>query len=133
MDHYLVEEQKCNIHMRDNVGNTPLFQAVVAGKLETMKYFINERGCDPMARGMHGTPLHYACGLGRLDMVKYLVEEVKVDTMCRDGNASLPLHLAAQYGTLDVVKYWLRSSSATSTMQTWLETHLSIKRRLETS
>ena len=103
---YFVEERKCNIECKDQLGQTPLHYAAAQGRLAIVKYLIEEKGCDPMCRGPRSwTTLHFACESCHLDLVKYLVEERKLDPSCQDEHDFTPLFVAAQFGPLDVVKY----------------------------
>ena len=59
---YLVEEQGCDVHYRNIVGNTPLHTAAFGNKLDILKYLVDEKGCDPMTtRGQRLHPCTLLC------------------------------------------------------------------------
>ena len=98
---------------RGRHDQTPLHIAALHGRLEIVKYLINELNCDPniMISNVNNdkfcgrTPLHNASQNGQLHVVKFLIENQHCDPLSLDHEHVTPLHMAAQHGHLDTVKY----------------------------
>ncbi|MDX5507880.1 MAG: ankyrin repeat domain-containing protein [Wolbachia endosymbiont of Hylaeus sinuatus] len=92
------------------VEETFLYAAVCLGKLETVKYLVDEKKANVDAKSSSScTALHFAAERGYLDIVKYLVDkEANVDA--QDNNGCTPLHIAAQNGHSDLVKYFINQT-----------------------
>ncbi|CAI8056200.1 Espin [Geodia barretti] len=91
---------------RGENGWTPLHYACEGGRLDTVKYLIEEKNIDSLCQGGNGvTPLHLAALNAPPEVVKYLIEERRCDHSVTSTLGSLPIHLAAQGGRLDTVKY----------------------------
>jgi ankyrin repeat protein len=90
---------------------TVLHYAAYSGKLDVVKYLV-EQGADVDAKTVVGwTVLHDAAYSGTLDIVKYLVEQgANVDA--KNNVGWTPLHAAASSGKLDVVKYLVDEQGA---------------------
>ena len=87
-------------------GQNALHSAAQGGQLGVMKYFVEERGCNPASQDDSGwTPLHYAARLNNLDLFQYLVDGLQVDPMCQTNSGYTPLHTSCMGGNIDVVKY----------------------------
>ncbi|CAN2103767.1 ankyrin repeat domain-containing protein [Wolbachia pipientis] len=86
-------------------GRTPLHYAAQEGKLDVVKYLVEEKHADVNANDNDGfIPLHYAAAHGNLRLVKYMVEK-GADFNAKCNRLRTPLHLAAMYGYIEVVKY----------------------------
>ncbi|WP_353289200.1 ankyrin repeat domain-containing protein [Wolbachia endosymbiont (group A) of Paraperithous gnathaulax] len=92
------------------VEETFLYAVVCLGKLETVKYLVDEKKANVDAKSSSScTALHFAAERGYLDIVKYLVDkEANVDA--QDNNGCTPLHIAAQNGHSDLVKYFINQT-----------------------
>ena len=56
----------------------PIHCGAIGGKINLMRYLVEELKCDPMSASDYlDTPLHCAAAHGHLDIVKYLLEEQK--------------------------------------------------------
>ena len=74
-------------------GQIPLHWAVQNGHLDTVKYLVEEKGCDVMFRDKcENSPLNVAAQGGKLDTVQYLITEHGCDPMCRGWRGRTPLH-----------------------------------------
>ena len=104
---YLLEQVGIDPNRRDTDGNTPLNYAAASGKLNTVKYLIERKGCNPQCQGQwNRSPLHNACEKNRnLAVVKYLVEKHGCDPNEKDEKGNTPLNLAAAFGSLDTLVY----------------------------
>ena len=125
---FLMDNAHQNPLQKDEYGDTALHTAVEGGSLDVLKYFIDERNCNPACLGWHGrtplhdatdhsrgwTPLHISCGRGGLSIVKFLTGEIEKYKPMKDLMPSLttkekntPLHFAALNGHIDIVRFFI--------------------------
>ena len=107
----LAAEKNLNpLQKAGDYGQNALHSAAQGGQLGVMKYFVEERGCNPASQDNSGwTPLHYAARLNNLELVQYLVDGLKVDPMCQTNSGYTPLHTSCMGGNIDVVKYIVKA------------------------
>ena len=90
----------------DTPRNMSLHLVALNGKLDVVKFFIEDQNCDANSRGQQGMiPLHHASRNGHLDVVLYLVYKHHCNPLCPDKNKMTPLHLASAKGHLEIVRY----------------------------
>ena len=105
---FLVVEQHCDPACRGYFRRTPLHYACKSGKLDMVKFLVEECRCDLRVRtNFYGeTPLHFACqGNGNIDIVRFLIVEQHCDPACREYFRRTPLHYACESGKLDIVRF----------------------------
>ena len=104
---YLTDIAKYLIGMQHD-GMTPLFIATQVGQLNIVKYFIQDKKCDPyVAINEAGySLLHEAAGHCHTEIVKYLMESYS-DMYSLNPSLLTPLFVATGYGRLDTVKYFI--------------------------
>ncbi len=91
---------------KDTNNNTALHVAADHGRIQILKYLIEDQGCNPASLGWHGTtPLHTAAEYKHLSIVQYLVTQHQVDSLFQNDEGYSPLHTACMGGDLPIVKY----------------------------
>ncbi len=91
---------------KDTNNNTALHIAVYYGRIQILKYLIEDQGCNPASLGQDGTtPLHTAAQYKHLSIVQYLVTQHQVDSLLQDDEGYSPLHTACVGADLPIVKY----------------------------
>ena len=71
--------------MKDAYNDTPLHLAALEGKLDVVKFFIEDLNCEADNRDQFGSiPLHQASQNGHLNIVQYLVDTHHCDPLCQD-------------------------------------------------
>jgi ankyrin repeat protein len=101
---YLLQVPDIDIDMENNYSENALMMLALKGKLDLIKYMVDDLGAEPDKEGW--TPLHYAATSGHLDVVEYLIsKEVDVDSLSPSNTT--PLMLASRYGHIKVVKFLL--------------------------
>ena len=104
---YLVEKELCKLSFQDEDGRTMLHYAASAGKMNILKYLI-QNGCDVLHTDRWGqTMLHEAGDKGHLNIVKYLLDEIGCNPALQDNNGDTVIHLVATSGNLDILKYFV--------------------------
>ncbi len=101
---YLLQVPDININMENKSTENALMMLAFKGKLDLVKYMVEEMGAEPDKDGW--TPLHYAATKGHLDVVEYLISK-EVDVDAHSPSNTTPLMFAARYGHIKVVKYLL--------------------------
>ena len=93
-------------------GMNALHYTARFGQLGVLRYFIEERGCNPANQDNRAwTPLHYAALGKHLGIVCYLVAEQQMDPLCCADDGTTPLHAASQAGDINVVRYLVNELS----------------------
>ena len=92
---------------KDVNDETSLQYAVKFGKLDILKYLIDDVQCSPATKGWRGsTILHTAAETKQLSILTYLIEDCKQDpTATLDDYDSSPLSYACRGGDLTTVRY----------------------------
>ena len=93
---------KCDTNCKDYHGHTPLHYAVCNNHLEVVRYFINEKYCDPKNSALL---LHDACRYGHFSIVQYLIDAAHFNPSCKNNNRDTPLHIICRHGRFDIVRY----------------------------
>ena len=102
-----MDREHQNPLQKHQYGNTAPHAAAQGGSLDVMKYFINERDCNPACLGyLGGTPLHVGTEHDCFGVIKYLVIEQQVEPLCQDEGGVTPLHLSSERGCLEIVKFF---------------------------
>ena len=112
-------KKKYNPLDKDVDGYTALHIAALYGKLELMKYLIEEEQLYPTVPGpKKATPLIVAAGNGNLSIVKYLIEEQHIDPSAdRDEDGYLAIHRACQKSKLSIVRYLFEKTKEVCLME----------------
>ena len=94
----IINKDRTKVYEKDKWGYTLLHDAVVAGRLEIVKY-LSQHGADVNTSNLEGsTPLHDAAYKGRLELVRFLLEK-GADANAKDNDNNTPLHEAIEaYG-----------------------------------
>ena len=90
-----------------NDGLSCLHAATITGKIDTVKFLINNMKSNAITRTPNGsTAMHLACEHGRIEILQYLskLKECNIDLARDDSNQSC-LHAACASGNVEVVKY----------------------------
>ena len=74
-------------------------------KIEVLRYFLEEKGCDMKYYEYKSSLLHVSCISGSLKVTKYLVEDFHMDPKSKTVYGSTPLHYASLRGNLETVKF----------------------------
>ncbi len=97
--------EKNILEIRDNSGRVPLHCAASNGKLDIVKYFIDEEKVDVnIIDNGYWTPLHWASWGGYLNITKYLVDK-RANINAKDKGSKTPLNVAIDQKHNNVVKY----------------------------
>jgi ankyrin repeat protein len=109
----LIEEKQFDpLQKERQVGANVLHYSARYGQLVVLRYFIEERGCNPASQDNRAwTPLHYAAVGKHLDIVHYLVAEQQMDPLCCADDGTTPLHAACQGGDINIVRYLVNELS----------------------
>ena len=88
----LLHENKCNLNITDEWGNTPLIHAAVSNKMDTVRALV-EAGCDITIRGDEGkTAAERAKEEGKHAIAEYLTNEaprIRFHSSARDESGQL--------------------------------------------
>jgi hypothetical protein len=93
----------------------PLFEAVLNGNLDVMRYLVLELGADVNEADIEDdeiVALHMAVYHGRPDVVRCLLNELKAEGNKMDSNGSTALFYAVVAGHLDVMRCLVREVGA---------------------
>lgn len=102
---YLMKEGE-DVNVTNEFYQSLLHEAASYGKLETVKYLIEEKHMSVDLRDTYErTPLHAAARNGVLNLVKYLAGEKRANLYDQDFYYKTLLHQAVIGKNLDVVKY----------------------------
>lgn len=113
----LIEEGE-NPYNQDVNGDTVLHYAAESGKLEILKYLIDEYECIPTTGGWHGsTILHSAAAANQLPVMKYLIEECQLDpSSLEDNYRCSPLVYACRSGDIETCCYLIEYMQETMSL-----------------
>ncbi|BET30758.1 hypothetical protein wCauBTS_13650 [Wolbachia pipientis] len=101
-----------SLEVKDNSGKTPLHCAASNGKLDIVKYFVDEEKIDASIKDNSGwTPLHWASWNGHLDVAKYLIGRGANLVNIKDKDGKTPLDIADQKGYTDIVEILKQAQS----------------------
>ncbi len=101
-----------SLEVKDNSGKTPLHCAAFNGKLDIVKYFVDEEKIDASIKDNSGwTPLHWASWNGHLDVAKYLIGRGANLVNIKDKDGKTPLDIADQKGYTDIVEILKQAQS----------------------
>ena len=94
--------------LNDRNGNSLLHTAVLCGRLDMARCFLEKCKLDVECRNSDGqTPLHLICSKAPANSVEglldFFVHECKADVMCKDKRRNQPIHVAVKAGRTDVV------------------------------
>jgi hypothetical protein len=95
--HYLTEEKRANLRMRDKRGENILFEAVRSDYLQVMKYVLEERNVKlnlNTRNWRNETLVHQAALHNNTNILEYLVVQKHVNVNFVNG-CYTPLHYAA--------------------------------------
>ena len=102
IDKYHIEPQK------GGYDTYTLHVAVVAKRIDIVKYLIAKCRCDPMCKDWEGrTPLHYAAVDGSLNVMKYLITECNCNPLVTDSYYNTCLHFAVSKKQYSIIEYLL--------------------------
>jgi ankyrin repeat protein len=106
-----------DVNYQGNFGQTPLFEAAVAGQLMAVRFLL-DRGADASIVSNDGAgPLFFACARGFTEIVDLLIEHgADVNALRRtDYRAgpvfTSPLQVAISGGHTDIVKKLIRAGA----------------------
>ena len=110
---YLIEKG-IDVETKDNHGGTSLIKSVWHGKINVIKYLIEEKGANIEVRDNRGnTALLYAVCRGYFDIIKYLIEEVGVNIEDRDDENNTPLIYSSLFGNIEITKFLIEKGANT--------------------
>ena len=102
-----------DITIKDASGRTVLLNAAAKGKLDIIKYLIDEQNADILLKDYYGNSiLHIAAFNGHLEIVKYLVEAKKQKIHSLNNIGNTVLHEAARGCRIDIVEYLVNERKA---------------------
>ena len=102
IDKYHIEPQKGGYEIYT------LHVAVLAKRIDIVKYLVTKCRCDPMYKDRLGrAPLHYAAEYASLSVMKYLITECNCDPMVTDKIGYTCLHIAVWYKQYSSIEYLL--------------------------
>ncbi len=98
-----------SVNIKDQYGETPLFDCVRKGKLHTAKLLISKYANVNIENRHKECPIHLAAAKGELDMIKLLVESgAFLNKETQEGR--LPIHYAILAGQTEMIDYLLKIS-----------------------
>ncbi|XP_071079655.1 protein phosphatase 1 regulatory subunit 27-like [Haliotis cracherodii] len=104
---------KVNINEINDVGLTPLHQAVLDGNCDAVRLLVNHGADVNMLDGDHWTPLHAACAEGHADIVRFLLKKgANRHILTAEGERPLDL---VDPTDVDVISIMLASQAASQT------------------
>ena len=99
-----------SVNLKDQYGETPLFDCVRKGKLHIAKLLISRYANVNFENRHQETPIHLACQKGNMDMIKLLIESgAFLNKVTQEGK--LPIHYAIAGGQTDMIDYILKISN----------------------
>ncbi|XP_070561444.1 ankyrin-3-like [Ptychodera flava] len=109
-------ENRGNVNVVGNHGNTPLYMAACAGRLKSVQLLLKYGADVTVVCNREKTILHKAAEWGHYDVVQFFVSQCHIDVNARSKDGITPLHLAAAYGNTDIVTFLL-DHKASSTIR----------------
>lgn len=101
-----------SVNLKDQYGETPLFDCVRKGKLHLAKLLISKFANVNVENRQLETPMHLAAAKGEMDMIKLLIESgAFLNKETQEGK--LPIHYAILAGQTDIIDYLLKVSKQT--------------------
>ena len=113
---YLISKQ-CDVLDKDSDGWTVLHKACKYGKLELVKYLVENYPELLTIRDKEGQSSFLVAGQsGSVELVEYLISK-GCDALDKDNNGLTVLHYACQKGNTEVVQYLVENSGELLTMR----------------
>ncbi|KAJ7306518.1 hypothetical protein JRQ81_009875 [Phrynocephalus forsythii] len=95
--------------LRDPLGASPVHHAARAGKLNCLRFLVEEAGLAGHGRARNGaTPGHDAAATGHLACLQWLLTQGGCGVQDTDHSGATVLHLAARFGHHEVIDWLLR-------------------------
>ena len=91
------------VEHKDNIAQTALFYAAIAGNLKVVTWLAQDLGLDATAADLYGqSPVFYAARDGKSEIVDFLISRFVGDAYRWDLNGQSPLFYAAREGHLGI-------------------------------
>jgi ankyrin repeat protein len=104
---YLISQNRDFLKEKTRVGFTPLFIAVVNGKLDAVAYLL-DCGADVTLLDLNGwSVIHYATIRNNRSIVELLIEKDPDLVNCKGPEGITPLHIAARQNFKEILQYLL--------------------------
>uniref|UniRef100_A0A8D2J404 Espin n=1 Tax=Varanus komodoensis TaxID=61221 RepID=A0A8D2J404_VARKO len=95
--------------LRDPLGASPAHHAARAGKLNCLRYLVEDAALAGCGRARNGaTPGHDAAATGNLACLQWLLTQGGCRVQDTDNSGATVLHLAARFGHHEVIDWLLR-------------------------
>lgn len=92
----MLKKYDANMNAQDKLGRTPLYNAVLREKIETIRYLLDEAGTDPFAKTQSGANVLHLASLKNLrESTAHLLERKIFAPDIRADNGATPLHYAS--------------------------------------
>ena len=100
--------QEDMLNAQDGAGRTPLFLAAQAGRLEIVRYLVDDKGVDTLIAACDGTTPALAAVLeGMMEVTKWLFSRGCTTLRERTSRGETAIHLAARGGHAELVRFLL--------------------------
>ena len=107
----LLQEKGDNIHGTDDRGRNATYYAIFSGKLNMVKFILNQ-GAKLMDDPYSGaSPLHLAAGEGHLDILIWLHKNYKLDLNVTDQRGMTPIHCANIWAQKECAAYLVENGA----------------------
>jgi ankyrin repeat protein len=122
-----------NINIKCHMDRSLLMVAAAAGKMDIVKYLINQGLPVNKPNNFGLNVFYYAAINGQLDIVKYLVENFKIDINCESFFGETPLDMALKKKHYNVVEYLqtINAKNGTSKNQDFFSNKNIVKRIID--